>query len=96
MTTPLNCAAGPEKKTAPSPKASPGKLTPYYGGNAIPVSTARIKVAGEEQAQSIGQEDKGIAFTYNLQAGETSLETELTDGNGISLGAYYVYVERIK
>ena len=74
----------------------PGKLTPYYGGNAIPVSTARIKVAGEEQAQSIGPEDKGIAFTYNLQAGETSLETELTDGNGISLGAYYVYVERVE
>ena len=40
----------------------PGKLTSYYGGNAIPVSTARIKVAGEEQAQSIGTEDKGIAI----------------------------------
>ncbi len=74
----------------------PGKLTSYYGGNAIPVSTARIKVSGQEQAQSIGSEDKGIAFTYTLQAGETSLETELTDGNGISLGAYYVYVERVE
>ena len=72
----------------------PGKLTPYYGGNAIAVSTACIRVGGTEKTQSIGPNDKGIAFTYALDAGETSLETELTDGNGISLGAYYVYVEK--
>jgi arylsulfatase A-like enzyme len=73
----------------------PGKLTPYYGGKAINVNTARIKVSGKEQSQSIGPEDKGIAFTYTLEAGETSLETELTDGNGLSLGAYYVYAEKV-
>jgi hypothetical protein len=73
----------------------PGKLTPYYGGKAINVNTARISVAGEEQSQSIAPDDKGIAFTFTLEAGETSLETELTDGDGLSLGAYYVYAEKV-
>ena len=73
----------------------PGRLTPYHGGRAIDVTTARIRIDGREQSQTIEPEDKGVFFTFHLEPGEKHLETELTDGGGISLGAYYVYVEKV-
>jgi len=75
--------------------AIPGKVTLYYGGRAIEVSHARIQIDDEEQKQAIEPGDKGVNFTFQLDAGEKSLETELNDGGETSLGAYYVYAEKV-
>jgi arylsulfatase A-like enzyme len=88
----------------------PGELVSYLdikqgygGGRAIPLVTARIQVAGYEDVRHITAGDKGIVFTMDLDAGETRLQTILSDAHGsatgadtgVSIGAYYVYVERL-
>lgn len=67
----------------------------YGGGRAIPLVKARIEVAGREEARPIAPEDKGIAFEMDLPAGEARLQTYLSDAEGQSIGAYYVYVTRV-
>lgn len=73
----------------------PGKLTAYHGGNALAVTAARICVDGTNQEGIINQTDHGASFTFDLTPGEKHLETELTNGSDVSLGAYYVYVEKV-
>lgn len=84
----------PREEDRPIVSNIPGKLTLYHGGNAIPVTTARICIDTENQETSIANNDHGASFTFELTPGEKHLETELTNNNDISLGAYYVYVER--
>jgi arylsulfatase A-like enzyme len=72
-----------------------GKLTAYHGGNALAVTTARIRIDDAHQEGVINTNDVGASFTFELTSGEKHLETELTNGNDISLGAYYVYVQRL-
>ena len=67
----------------------------YGGGRAIPLKTARITLAGREETRPIMPEDKGGIFTFDLDAGETLLQTYLSDAKGNSIGAYYVYVDRL-
>jgi hypothetical protein len=73
----------------------PGNLTAYHGGNAIAVTKANIRIDDAHQEGPISTEDHGASFTFDLTPGEKHLETELTDGSDVSLGAYYVYVERL-
>ena len=73
----------------------PGKLTAYHGGHAIAVTTARICIDDAHQERAINTNDHGASFTFELTPGEKHLETELTNESDISLGAYYVYVERL-
>jgi arylsulfatase A-like enzyme len=67
----------------------------YGGGRAIPLIHAKIEVAGYEQARPIAPGDKYVAFTVDLNAGETLLQTYLSDEDRNAIGAYYVYVERL-
>ena len=65
----------------------------YGGGVAVPVKIARLKVGDIEQESAVTQEDKGILFTAELNAGETLLQSWFIDDAGEDIGAYYVYVD---
>jgi hypothetical protein len=80
----------------------PGEVVPYYrlrdsygGGRAIHLTRARIRVADCEQSGPIASGDKAVVFTVDLNAGETRLQTWLSDEGGTSIGAYYVYVDQV-
>ena len=74
----------------------PGECTDWYhGGTALPLKTACVRIGDQEVTQEINPDAKHITFTLRLEAGETRLRTFLTDGAGLSIGAYYVYVTRV-
>lgn len=100
----------PREEDRPIVEGIPGELVSYRdikqgygGGRAIPLVTAGIQVADYEDARRIAADDKGIVFTMDLSAGETRLQTTLSDADGAaggadtggSIGAYYVYVDRL-
>ena len=100
----------PREEDRPIVEGIPGELVSYRdiregygGGRAISLVSARIQVAGQEDVRRIAAGDKGIVFTLDLDAGETRLQTALSDADGAagetdtgaSIGAYYVYVERL-
>ena len=84
----------PREETAPMTGGMPGEITWYTGGRAIPLCSAQITVGEEQQCCPIEPEARAVGFTFSLEAGRTSVKTALIDGNGDSLGAYYVYVRR--
>jgi len=68
----------------------------WGGGVALPVHRAGISIAGKEAWNSVGPDDRGADFALELPAGATHLQTwfELEDGG--ELGAYYVYIEKLR
>jgi arylsulfatase A-like enzyme len=92
----------PREEERPIVAGIPGEAVPYYrlrdgygGGRAIPLTSAHIRVADREQSRPIAPGAKYVAFTVDLNAGETRLQTWLSDDGGASLGAYYVYVDPV-
>jgi len=80
----------------------PGELIPFHrvrtefgGGRAIPLVRAAIQVAHHHLEQPIPAHARSITFECDLAAGETRLQTYLTDANDTTIGAYYVYVDRV-
>jgi hypothetical protein len=93
----------PRLEDRPIVEGIPGEVVDYYhlregygGGRAIPLVSARLRVADVDETQPIAPEDKYAAFTVDLQAGETLAQTYLYDAEGRDIGAYYVYVERVE
>jgi len=73
-----------------------GDVTDWYtGGNALPLTTATLRVGSQEQTAPIAPHAKGVTFTLSLKAGQTRMETCFANDEGLSLGAYFVYVRRI-
>ncbi len=92
----------PRQENRPIVEGIPGELVSYRdikdgygGGRALPFVTAKITVAGYEATKPIGPGDKAITFDVDLNAGEARLQTYLSDSEGNTIGAYYVYVERL-
>ena len=72
----------------------PGEIIDWYhGGKALDVKMAYIKIGDQEQTKAVDPEAKGITFKFNLKAGVTHLQTRLYNNEGLSLGAYYVYIK---
>jgi arylsulfatase A-like enzyme len=81
----------------------PGPLIPYRdikhgygGGRALPLTTARLRIGHDEYTKSILPGDSAVAFTVEIEQGETELQTYLFDEGQKDYGAYYVYVERVE
>ena len=75
----------------------PGELAGWYsGGRALDLKTARIQIDGQEQTLPIEPDAKGVALTLDLEAGVKRVQTFLSDGGDLSIGAYYVYVRRVE
>jgi hypothetical protein len=67
----------------------------WGGGRALSLVRATLLVAGHEETQPIPAESQSVFFEVDLEAGETRVQTYLYDGDGQSIGAYYVYVTRL-
>ena len=86
----------PKELDHPITAGLPGKVVDWFtGGEALPLTEARIRVGDEEQSQPIPPDANGVTFTFDLPAGETRLQTWLTDGADLTIGAYYVYVRHV-
>ncbi|MGB2824091.1 MAG: N-acetylgalactosamine-4-sulfatase, partial [Phycisphaerae bacterium] len=72
-----------------------GEITDWYhGGEALDLTEARIRVGEVELTQPVAPGAKHVTFKLRLPAGEMRVQTWLT-GEGLSIGAYYVYVNRL-
>ncbi|MBI1926591.1 hypothetical protein HYR99_20410 [Candidatus Poribacteria bacterium] len=86
----------PKAEDKPMTAGIPGETIDWYhGGQALNLKTARIRVGTQEATQPIPPDAKGVTFTFRLKPGQTRLHTFLTDNEGVSIGAYYVYVRRV-
>lgn len=86
----------PKEEDKTTTAGIPGEITDWYhGGRALDLKTARIKIGQQAKTQAIDPEAKGVTFTLSLKAGVTRLQTFLTDADGVSIGAYYVYAKRV-
>jgi hypothetical protein len=56
---------------------------------------AAIRVGDVELQSQVAPDAPYAEFTLDLNAGETRLQTFLMDADGTTIGAYYVYVERL-
>jgi arylsulfatase B len=65
-------------------------------GDAINATVARLKIADMDVTSPVAQDATEVTFTVALRAGQTRLQTWLTDDSGVSRGAYYVYVRRLR
>jgi arylsulfatase A-like enzyme len=85
-------AAAPIVSSVPEYQAVDGT---YPAGVALPVAKARLRVADFDQTKPVQPGDQAVAYTVNLKAGRTQLQTWLCDAEGKEIcGAYYVYVLR--
>jgi len=64
-------------------------------GQAIRATKARLKVGAFDETRPVKPTDKAITFDVELDVGRVNLQTWLTDDEGKSWGAYYVYIERL-
>ena len=65
-------------------------------GKAFNIAAARMKVGEIEQSVKVYPSDKSAKFTFDLEAGKTSIITFFDDEHGERiLGAYYLYVKRV-
>ena len=67
------------------------RLLKLPSGAIRPVA-ARLLVGGVDQTADVVSGDKAVTFRVDLEEGEQRLQTWLTDADGESWGAYYVYV----
>ena len=65
------------------------------GGKAITATKARLNIADKDLTRPVPQDAHSVTFQAELKAGKTRLQTWLTDENGTSRGAYYVYAKRL-
>jgi len=81
-------------------EASPphhGEDWSWPAGRALPITKARLRVAGQDLSKEVTPDDYEATFTVELPKGHTTVETWFYDRDGKALcGAYYVYVERLK
>lgn len=64
----------------------------YTGGKALPLTEARLRIGDQEHQCAVGPEDTAATFQVRLPSGPTHLQTWLTDGADLVVGAYYVTV----
>ncbi|MGE3809125.1 MAG: arylsulfatase [Gemmataceae bacterium] len=67
----------------------------FPAGVALDVVSARLKVGDFEATKPVGADDQAIAFTLELPAGRTRLQTWFLDGDKQEIaGAYFVTVRK--
>jgi arylsulfatase len=80
-------------KIAGSIPAFQGELEYLPAGEALPVKSARLELAGNIWGKAVCQQDEEIVFEEELESGKTQLQTWFLDQAGESIcGAYYVEV----
>ena len=69
---------------------------PFGPGKALKITEASIKIGNHMESQIVEQGNKCIIFRMKLDEGKYQLNTRFTNGSDISLGAYYVYLNKLK
>jgi hypothetical protein len=69
---------------------------PFGGGIALDITGARLKIQDQDESINVSENMKSADFVLNLEKGKTKLQTWFTMGDGLSLGAYYVYVSALQ
>jgi arylsulfatase A-like enzyme len=69
---------------------------PFGEGKALNINGAKLKVQDFEETVEVTSGMKTCDFLVNLNKGKTKLQTWFTGPDGLSLGAYYVYISRIE
>jgi hypothetical protein len=69
---------------------------PFGPGKALKITEASIKIGNLEETRKVGPADKSIIFRVKLTEGKTRLNTRFSNGADLSMGAYYVYVNKLK
>jgi arylsulfatase A-like enzyme len=64
-------------------------------GQAIRATQARLKIGAFDETRPVKTTDKAITLDIELNTGRVNLQTWITDDQGNSWGAYYVYIERL-
>ncbi|OON94960.1 MAG: sulfatase [Candidatus Epulonipiscioides saccharophilum] len=65
-------------------------------GKSYDIVSADIRMAGQQKAVDLSEEDKCATFELNLEKGLHYLRTRFFLGNGKSIGAYYVYAQKVE
>ncbi len=68
---------------------------PQSAGESLQFTKASIKLGDEVQVAEVDSGQQDIRFTFDLEPGEFRMQTWLEDIEGITRGAYYVYVTRV-
>ncbi len=76
-----------------STKPIPGGQ-PFGEGKALDIKSARLKIQDHDEMVQVAENMKSADFVLNLEKGRTRLQSWFTLGDGLSLGAYYVYVSK--
>jgi arylsulfatase A-like enzyme len=75
--------------------AKPGFEDTFPQGKALPITGARLKVAGFDKTITVSPGELEAVFDVEPESGPATLQTWFLDGHGDELcGAYYVYVKR--
>lgn len=65
---------------------------PFGEGKALDIKTARLKIQDFDDSITVTDDMKTAGFTVDLDKGKTKLRTWFTGDEGLSLGAYWVYI----
>ena len=68
---------------------------PLPEGRAYPITKARLSVQGFDQTIDVGEGDKAAVFETPLKKGQTKLQSWFTFDGHQTIGAYYVYIEKL-
>ncbi len=68
---------------------------PLPAGRAYPITEARLSVQGFDQTVDVRKGDKAAVFDVSLKKGQTKLEAWFTFDGSQTIGAYYVYIEKL-
>jgi len=65
---------------------------PFPKGVALNIRNARLQIQDFDSTVAVTDNMKAAEFTVDLEPGKTRLKTFFTGDEGLSLGAYYVYI----
>jgi hypothetical protein len=86
-----NITEGIPPSTVPIPGGEP-----FREGLALNIRNARLQIQDFDGTVPVTEDMKAAEFTVNLKSGKTRLQTWFTGAEGLSLGAYYLYISRIE
>lgn len=68
---------------------------PFSAGKALNIDNARLQIQDIDNIVAVTDEMKAASFSVDLEKGKTRLQTWFTGEEGMSLGAYYVYISKL-
>jgi len=90
----------PEEIDTPIRAALPARagvsfVDDFMPGKAVSMISARLRVGDVDETKPVGVDQSAAVFRVQLEAGETRVQTWLTDEQGDARGEYYVAVKRL-